>query len=52
MNPIIDRIAIIIEDEIKKLDFVESIVYFGSYGRKDHDFYSDLDVFIYLNGFK
>ncbi|MFW9882393.1 MAG: nucleotidyltransferase domain-containing protein, partial [Candidatus Thorarchaeota archaeon] len=49
MNPIIDRIAIIIEEEVKKLDYVEALVYFGSYARKEHNFYSDLDAFIYLN---
>ncbi|MBA7641310.1 hypothetical protein ES703_48987 [subsurface metagenome] len=27
---------------------MEGIVFFGSYGRKEHDFYSDLDAFIYI----
>ncbi|MHA1285446.1 MAG: tyrosine-protein phosphatase, partial [Promethearchaeota archaeon] len=49
MNPIIDRIAKEMDDCLRKIEIVEGIVYFGGYGRKEHDFYSDLDVLIYLN---
>ena len=48
MNPIIDRIASKIKNEIKKLEFIEGIVYYGRFTKNSHDFYSDLDVFIYI----
>ncbi len=49
MNPIIDRIAKKIQVNLPKIDDVEGIVFFGGYGRNEYDFYSDLDVFVYLN---
>lgn len=49
MNPIIDRIAYKIEEGIKSLEFIEGIVFYGGFARKSHDYYSDLDLFIYLN---
>ncbi len=51
MNPIIDRIAYKIEEGIKSLEFIEGIVLYGGFARKSHDYYSDLDLFIYLNEF-
>jgi protein tyrosine/serine phosphatase/predicted nucleotidyltransferase len=49
MNPIIDRIAKKMEVCLKEIEIVEGVVYFGGYARNDCDFYSDLDIFIYLN---
>jgi hypothetical protein len=31
------------------LDFIEGIVFYGSHGRKNNNFYSDLDTFIYYD---
>ncbi|MHA2472446.1 MAG: tyrosine-protein phosphatase [Promethearchaeota archaeon] len=37
------------KDEIKTLDFIEGIVFYGSHGRNDDNYYSDLDTFIYYD---
>jgi len=37
------------KDELIKFNFVEGIVVFGSYGRREEDFYSDVDLIVYLN---
>jgi predicted nucleotidyltransferase len=49
INPIIDRIASKIKNETKNLDFIEGIVFYGSHGRKNNNYYSDLDAFIYYD---
>ena len=48
MNPIIDRLALRIVDAVKSFDNVEAMSFYGSYARNQHNFYSDLDAFIYL----
>lgn len=35
-------------NELKKIKFVEAMVLYGSCGRKDPDFYSDIDLIVYL----
>ncbi len=49
INPIIDRIADKLVIRLKNIDIVEGIVFFGRYAQKTHDYYSDLDVFIYTS---
>jgi len=49
MNRIIDAVVQDLKSFLKEIESVEGIVVYGSYGRGEVDFYSDIDIIIYVS---
>lgn len=49
INPILENFVEKIKAQLIKIDFIEGIVIYGSWSRKEIDFYSDLDIIVYYD---